>query len=291
MNYRIVSPRRVIPAVLVALAGFGPARAADKNDKYTSDKAGDAKSRPATVADRQTRRRRPGPRHRPGRRPAAGRRKGQGVAAGRRRRVSAPRLPRPGRPHPARRQGRRVPRQQRPRQARQADRRIACQRRLRQAHGRRVERPARQAQLRQPHRDLRPAGGLADEGLQPEHALGPDGPRPAHRRGAAGRERRRHLFPGQQHRGQDDGRYDQGVPRRPAPMRPVPQPPVHRLEADGILGHGRFLHEGPADRAAQPRQAGRRAGHRRSRGPPGPQDGRCPIRPRPCRPSSSAAPK
>ena len=33
MNHRIVSPRWVIPAVLIALAGFGPARAADKNDK------------------------------------------------------------------------------------------------------------------------------------------------------------------------------------------------------------------------------------------------------------------
>ena len=38
MRYRIVSPRRVLPAVLIALAGFGPARAADKNDKYASVK-------------------------------------------------------------------------------------------------------------------------------------------------------------------------------------------------------------------------------------------------------------
>ena len=38
MRYRIVSPRRVLPAVLIALAGFGPARAADKNDKYAAVK-------------------------------------------------------------------------------------------------------------------------------------------------------------------------------------------------------------------------------------------------------------
>ncbi len=38
MSDRIVSPCRVLPAVLIALVGFAPARAADKNDKYTSEK-------------------------------------------------------------------------------------------------------------------------------------------------------------------------------------------------------------------------------------------------------------
>ncbi len=38
MSHRIVSPCRVLLAVLISLAGFGLARAADKNEKYASEK-------------------------------------------------------------------------------------------------------------------------------------------------------------------------------------------------------------------------------------------------------------
>ena len=193
MSHRIVSPCRVLLAVLISLAGFGLARAADKNEKYASEKPTIQKSvlQPSLTGKLDAAG--SGPCHRPGGPTASGRRKGSGVAAGRRRRISSPRLPRPGRPHSPRRQGGRVPGQHRPRQAGQAHRRTARQRRLRQAHGRRLEGSARQTRNSDNRFvQLRPTGGVAGEELQREQALGPDGPRTADRRRAAGRERRRH---------------------------------------------------------------------------------------------------